>query len=103
MTPLPPPSFLYSIPALSGQESRRFREGGAQKKSEDACAGATLPDGPWGVAPQCFVGDVVFQVRTPPGWAGGGLGFPEGGAQLKMEPARPHQSGKYAARESGAD
>nr|XP_035923706.1 translation initiation factor IF-2-like [Halichoerus grypus] len=45
-----------------------------------------------GIAAQCLVGDVVLQVRTPRRWAGGGLGFPEGRARRKMEPARPRRS-----------
>lgn len=42
-----------------------------------------------GVASRCLVGDVVLQARRPRLSAGGGLGFPEGGAQRKMEAARP--------------
>lgn len=47
-----------------------------------------------GVASRCLVGDVVLQARRPRRSAGGGLGFPEGGAQRKMEAARPRRAGR---------
>lgn len=74
-----------SFPGRKGSEEKRgrMRRGHATRRA-------------LGVAPQCLVGDVVLRVRTPPGCAGGGLGFPEGGAQLKMEPAWPRRSACYS-------
>ncbi|XP_059007114.1 proline-rich protein 2-like [Mustela lutreola] len=90
-----PPLFSTEFRLLAGRKpSFPGRKGSEEKRGRMRRGHATRRA--LGVAPQCLVGDVVLRVRTPPGWAGGGLGFPEGGAQLKMEPAWPRRSARYS-------